>query len=71
MAAKNDITGAEIKTSALSKEGRENFDDIFAKRTFEEWAEIENLSICIHAGRTNKTKISYSEFLEYKKNNIK
>jgi len=67
MAAKNDITGAEIKTSALSKKGRENFDDIFAKRTFEEWAEIEKLPICIDEGTTIKTKISYSEFLEYVK----
>ena len=31
MAAKNDITGDSIKSKILSKEGRENYDRIFAK----------------------------------------
>ena len=30
--AKNDITGDEIKSKALSKQGRENYDFIFRKK---------------------------------------
>lgn len=61
MATKSPITGDEIKTSALSKEGRDNFDVIFAKRTVEEWAKIEGVTI-FSDGEDKPRKISYSEF---------
>jgi thiol-disulfide isomerase/thioredoxin len=32
MATKNSITGDEIKSKSLSKEGRENYDNIFRKK---------------------------------------
>jgi hypothetical protein len=66
--AKNDITGAEIKTSSYSKQGRENHDSIFAKRPALEWAEKENVKILDPDGFRNDdgvtllTPISYSEF---------
>lgn len=59
--AKNDITGDTIQTSALSKQGRENHDLIFAKKTIEEWARIEGFTICVD-GEDEPQKISYSEF---------
>lgn len=40
MATRNDITGAEIKSRSLSKQGRDNWDDIFGKKlTAFEWME--------------------------------
>lgn len=33
MASKNDITGDSIKSKALSKQGRDNWDNIFGKKT--------------------------------------
>jgi hypothetical protein len=40
MATRNDITGAEIKSKILSKEGRDNWDNIFPpKKTAYEWLE--------------------------------
>ncbi len=32
MSAKNDITGDQIQTKALSKQGRDNWDNIFRKK---------------------------------------
>jgi hypothetical protein len=61
MAAKNNITGDEIKTSSYSKNGRENHDLIFAKRTALEWAKIEGFTICVDEENKDE-KISYSEF---------
>jgi hypothetical protein len=61
MAAKNNITGDEIKTSSYSKNGRENHDLIFAKRTVQEWAKIEGFTICVDEEDENE-KISYSKF---------
>lgn len=40
MATKNSITGAEIKTSAYSKQGRDNHDLIFSKKLPSEWLKI-------------------------------
>lgn len=37
MAARNDVTGAEIKSRALSAQGRENWVLIFGKKTAFEW----------------------------------
>lgn len=37
MASKNNITGDEIKSKALSPQGRKNWDRIFAKKTANEW----------------------------------
>lgn len=68
MAAKNDITQASIQTSSYSKQGRENHDLIFAKRSALEWAEKENVKILDPDGFRNddgvtvETPISYSEF---------
>lgn len=39
MAARNDITGAEIKSRALSAQGRANWENIFGKKTATEWME--------------------------------
>lgn len=39
MAARNDITGAEIKSKVLSREGRENWDNIFGKKSAFQWME--------------------------------
>lgn len=35
MSAKNNITGDNIATKALSKQGRDNWDNIFRKKTHE------------------------------------
>ena len=37
MSAKNDITGDAMKSRILSKEGRDNWDNIFGKKTAYEW----------------------------------
>lgn len=63
MASKNNITGDEIKTSSYSKNGRENHDLIFAKRTVQEWAKIEGLTVSVDE-ISESEKISYSEFKE-------
>ena len=64
MAAKNNITGDEIKSRVYSAEARERHADIFAKRTFNEWLDIEGLDEIPRklGGSFIKEKISYSEF---------
>lgn len=68
MAATNDITNAEIKTSAYSKQGRDNHDRIFAKKSAHEWALLDGVIIKSPDGFRWKdgvdmdTKISYKEF---------
>lgn len=64
MAAKNNITGDEIKSRILSKEGRDKYDSIFAKRTFNEWLDIEDLDEIPRklGGSFITEKISYSQF---------
>ena len=37
MATTNNITGAEIKSSVYTQQGRDNHDRIFAKRSATEW----------------------------------
>ena len=37
MAAKNDITGDEIKSKGLSSKGRDNWDRIFKKQSAYDW----------------------------------
>jgi hypothetical protein len=37
MAAKNDITGDDIKSKALSERGRANWDNIFKKQSAWDW----------------------------------
>lgn len=44
MAAKNDITGSEIKSGVYSKSGRENHDRIFAKKSAYDWLATEEFS---------------------------
>lgn len=39
MATRNSITGDEIKSKALSKEGRDNWDRIFKKQSAYAWLE--------------------------------
>lgn len=39
MAAKNDITGDLIQTKTFSKQGRENWENIFRK-TYKQWAQL-------------------------------
>jgi hypothetical protein len=68
MAAKNNITGDEIKSKSLSSKGRENWDKIFAKKPATEWAEMKKIVILdpdgfrYDDGVTVHTPISYSEF---------
>ena len=45
MATSNPITGATIKTSSYSAEGRKNHDRIFAKKPSTEWAKEDGLII--------------------------
>lgn len=59
MPTKNEITGDEIKSKALSAQGRKNFDRIFVKKTFNEWAVIENFPN--YSMRSN-VPINYQEF---------
>jgi hypothetical protein len=48
MATKNDITGDSISSKILSKEGRDNWDNIFRpKKTANEWIAHNNLNITI------------------------
>ena len=61
MATKNNVTGDEIKTSSYSKQGRENHDLIFAKKTAQEWAKIEGIMISVDTVIESE-KISYSQF---------
>ena len=39
--SRNDITGDEIKSKTLSKQGRANWDSIFQKKTFDEWLSFQ------------------------------
>lgn len=69
----NDITGDQIKSGVLSKQGRINHDLIFAKKTAQEWIdfvpEYKNMVIYdpdgwrYDDGVTLETKISYSDFV--------
>jgi len=71
MSAKNDITGDSIVSKILSKQGRDNWDNIFGpKKTAYEWLEHKNLKIKIlnangwaqNDGVTLDTPISESDF---------
>lgn len=61
MAARNDITGAEIKSGILSAEGRANWDKAFGKKTIAEWLLYEKNPILIVA---DDTPVSYKQFYE-------
>jgi hypothetical protein len=45
MATRNSITGDEIKSKPLSVNGRDNWENIFGKKTGLEWAKINNVRI--------------------------
>ena len=71
MSTKNDITGDSIASKILSKEGRDNWDNIFRpKKTANEWIAHNNLNIKIldadgwnqGDGVTLDTPISESDF---------
>jgi len=48
MSAKNDITGDSIASKTLSKQGRDNWDNIFGpKKTAHEWTTHKNLKVKI------------------------
>lgn len=42
--SKNDITGDKIISRGFSSTGRNNYDDIFAKKSIEDWVECFKLS---------------------------
>ncbi len=42
--SKNNITGDEVKSRALSDKGRRNYEIIFSRKTVEEWAVFLNLN---------------------------
>lgn len=68
MAAKNDITGDSIKSKALSKQGQENWDRIYAKKSGLEWLKGEIVELLdpdgwrLDDGVTLETPITYEEF---------
>jgi hypothetical protein len=62
MATRNPITNDEIKSRTYSTEARERHDDIFAKRTFEEWRNILGGPLMI---APTEEKISYSEYKKF------
>ncbi len=68
MATKNNITGDEIKSKILSKQGRDNWDIVFAKKTAIEWAKLDEIvtldpeSFENGDGITIETPISYTEY---------
>lgn len=64
MAARNDITGAEIKSGILSKQGRENWDYIFRKQTAEEWRNelYPSVTILDPDGVAMDTRINRADF---------
>jgi len=72
MAARNDITGAEIKSGILSAEGRDNWDKAFRKKSAHDWiAEDANILHILDPdgwrdadGVTLDTPISYKEYCE-------
>jgi len=71
MSTKNDITGDLIASKTLSKQGRDNWDNIFKpKKTANEWASHKNLNVKIlnangwsqNDGVTLDTPISEADF---------
>ena len=68
MATKSPITNDEIKSKTLSKQGRENWDMVFAKKTAIEWAKLDGIvtldpkSFKNSDGITIETPISYAEY---------
>jgi len=63
MAARNDITGAEIKSGILSTQGRDNWDKAFAKKSVADWLRCEdNHTSDVVA---NDAPVSYKEFCEH------
>ncbi len=68
MATKSPITNDEIKSKILSKQGRDNWDIVFAKKTAIEWAKLDEIvtldpeSFENGDGITIETPISYTEY---------
>lgn len=61
MAARNDITGAEIKSRGLSTKGLDNWDKAFCKKSVANWLHYEqNVAVIV----ADDTLISYKEFCE-------
>ena len=64
MSSRNDITNDLLQSRIYSTEARERHVDIFAKRTFNEWLDIEGLDEIPRklGGSFTTEKISYSQF---------
>jgi hypothetical protein len=68
MATKSPITNDEIKSKTLSKQGRDNWEMAFSKKTAIEWAKLEGIatldpkSFENDDGITVKMPISYAEY---------
>ena len=62
--AVNDITGKVIKSGVISKEGRDNWDNIFSKKTAYEWAKIDNIEFNDDGWDTPDVPITYRQFKE-------
>jgi hypothetical protein len=60
MATKSPITNAEIKTSAYSKQGRENHERIFGKKKATSWGEFDEWAKSYLAS-VEKSKIERGE----------
>jgi hypothetical protein len=61
MAARNDITGAEIKSGILSADGRNNWDKAFSKKSVADWLHYEeNVTVIV----ADDTLITYKQFCE-------
>lgn len=64
MATKNSITGDDIKSKSLSKEGRDNFDNIFSKRNAQYWLDKYHSGVNIPKIKKSKELFSYREFFD-------
>ena len=68
MATRSPITNDEIKNKTLSKQGRQNWDVVFAKKTAIEWAKLDGIATLDPKtfengdGITAETPISYTEY---------
>lgn len=68
MASTNDITGAEIKSSIYSAQGRDNHDRIFGKKTATEWLQLDEFKgvhILDPDGWRQSDGVSYDDPISY------
>lgn len=66
MAAKNNITGDEIKSRILSSEGRKNYDQIFAKKSAYEWLKDESVVLLDPDGWRHDDGVTLDSLISYK-----